>query len=247
MSEHKFGKWLTIIVLPLALATQNAQAFNGSTPKPSLLVMDGAGAEGMILKVACEEPPEVIIPISPALLQSVYDSGDCKDTEPTSPGVSKAVTDQIVKAIRDADRTCSDMRLVPEQKGVDERLYRIDCYRLMYRKLADGLPKRGDYAPMRRALLDASDKLNGIVRANQDTSADKIKVRERAKPAAPATAPIRAIRPDRIDVAQAQAEAVIQETAIVILRSGEIPTRRNVHYAEVSAAVEDSLVVLRSA
>jgi hypothetical protein len=195
------------------------------------------------------QPPVEELPSNVELLQSTGGalSDDCDDDVVDSVGVSKAATDRIVKALNDADRTCNDMRLVPPPKGVDQKLYRIDCYRLMYRKIAEAMPKTGDYAPIRRALLAASDKLNQIVRANLDTSAPKITVRERGKRAAPAIGPIRAIRPDRIKVAQAKAEAVIKETAIVILRSGEIPTRRNVHYAKVSAAVEENLVVLRSA
>ena len=62
-----------------------------------------------------------------------------------------------MKALNDADRTCRDMRLVPDRSGVDEDLYRIDCYRLMYRRIAEAMPTSGDYAPMRRALLAASE------------------------------------------------------------------------------------------
>lgn len=261
MRDFIFGKWLAVLVLPLALAPLAAQGF-GVAPgrQPTLLVMDGAGDAELLLRISChdteepveEEPSEPDFPSGPGfptdfdLLQSTGDSGDCDDDPIEKKLISTSSTDLIVKSIRDADRTCGKMRLVPVRKGVDLKLYRIDCYRLAYRRIAEALPPTGDYAPIRRALLTASDKLNQIVRANQDPDADRIKVRERGKPAAPATGPIRAIRPDRIDVAMAQAEAVIEEAAIVILRSGEIPTRRNIHYAQVSAAVEDSLAVLRS-
>ena len=45
----------------------------------------------------------------------------------------------------------------------------------------------------------------------------------------------------------AQAEEVVKETELVILRSGEDPTRRTAHYQEVAEAVDSNLVILRSA
>ena len=45
----------------------------------------------------------------------------------------------------------------------------------------------------------------------------------------------------------AQAEAVVKEAEIVILRSGEDPTRRTAHFEDVSAALDSNLVILRSA
>jgi hypothetical protein len=253
MRNYTLGKWLALIVLPIALIPFSVQAFDpGGVVAPGIiptvLVMDRTTDEDLILQVECYDPPEPASLPTLSLLQGLDGlSDDCDDDDPgPSTVVTDATTDTILKALNDADLTCNDMRLVPLRKGIDPKLYRIDCYRLMYRKIAEDLAETGDYAPMRRSLLAASDKLNQIVRQNIDTNAKKIRLRERAKPAGAVTAPIRAIRPDRIDVAQAQAEAVIKEASIVILRSGEIPTRRNVHYTQVAAAVEENLIVLRS-
>ncbi len=234
-----------LILVPLIFTGFVAHAFEPVQPnQPTILRMDSASDDYMI-DVDCpyevEEPSE-----SFELLQSAG-RGDCDDYDIPPVSVSTDATDKLVKALTDADRTCNEMLLARPEDGVDLDLYRIDCYRLMYRKLADSMPTTGDYAPIRRALLTASDKLNQIVRANLDSDAPQVKVRERAKPAAPATDTLRAIRPDRAEEATAQAAAVLEETAIVILRSGEIPTRRNIHYTRVSAAVEENLAVLRSA
>lgn len=236
-----------LILVPLIFTGFVAHAFEPVQPnQPTILRMDTA-ADDYIIDIDCpyevEEPPESF---DIEFLQSTS-RGDCDDYEIPPVSVSTDATDKLVKALTDADRTCDEMLLARPQDGIDLDLYRIDCYRLMYRKLADSMPTTGDYAPIRRALLTASDKLNQIVRANLDSEAPKVRVRERAKPAAPATDTLRAIRPDRAEEATAQAAAVLEETAIVILRSGEIPTRRNIHYTRVSAAVEENIAVLRSA
>jgi hypothetical protein len=166
---------------------------------------------------------------------------------PTFDGLSTSATDAIVRSLADMDRSCDHMLLIPPPNAIDESLYRLDCYRILYKRLADSLPDTGDYASVKQALLEASRKLDAIVTENLDTSAPAISIRERAKPSAPAISGIRAIKKSAKKRAYQQAEAVIAEASIVILRAGEIPTRRNVHYTQISQAVEKNLVVLRSA
>jgi hypothetical protein len=239
-----------LAILSLVFSGVAAHAFEPGGQMPKRLIMDSE--KDMIVNVVdCDYTP----PFSDdffdfSTLQSNSggsDSDDCNDHSVGATGVATQVTDGYVRALSDADRTCNDIMLARPQDGIDVDLFRIDCYRVMYRKLAQSMPTTGDYVPIRAALLEASDKLGQIVRENQDTSIPPMKVRERAKPAAPATEGLRAIRADRLEVAEAQAEAVLEETAIVILRAGEIPTRRNIHYARVSAAIEENLAVLRSA
>ncbi|NJS37706.1 MAG: hypothetical protein HC783_00455 [Rhodobacteraceae bacterium] len=237
-----------LAVIPLILSGVTAQAFEPPKAGPKIIIMDNA-APALLLDIDCEyQPPSEEFTGPVVSLQSLSDSEDCNDNNPTPPiGLSTRATDVLVKALSDADRTCNDILLARRQDGVNVDLFRIDCYRVMYRKLAQSMPTSGDYVPIRAALLDASDKLGQIVRQNQDTSIRPVKVRERGKPDAPATEALRAVRADRLEVATAQAEAVLEETAILILRSGEIPVRRNIHYARVSAAVEENIAVLRSA
>jgi hypothetical protein len=58
---------------------------------------------------------------------------------------------------------------------------------------------------------------------------------------------LRAVAPEAESAALAAAEAVVIETAAVILRSGEDPTRRTAHFQAIAAAVDSNLVILRSA
>jgi hypothetical protein len=59
--------------------------------------------------------------------------------------------------------------------------------------------------------------------------------------------PVRAVKDAFAETAAAEAAAVVKETELVIIRSGGDPARRTQAYTDVAAAVEDNLVVLRSA
>jgi hypothetical protein len=124
--------------------------------------------------------------------------------------------------------------------------YRVDCLRLYYGRVADSLPDRGDYAPIKRAMLDAEAKLDAIVTANLDEDVPAIRPRDKHKPAAKRIPPVRAVKEDRAEIAAAQAAKVVEEVELVILRSGGDPARRTPHYTAIAAAVEDNLVILRS-
>jgi hypothetical protein len=152
--------------------------------------------------------------------------------------LNSGVTNTLVRILGDANRTC-DKRI--------ELRYRIDCLRIYYGWVADELPDTGDYVPIKKAMRRAEAKLNAIVKANLDTTEPKIEPREGHKKNAARVPPIRPVKKAAAKKAAAQATAVVQELELVILRSGEDPSKRKPHFAEVAAAVEDNLVVLRSA
>lgn len=162
--------------------------------------------------------------------------------------VSKASTDTLVTALNDTSRGCNEMLIFPPQKGVNQDVYQIDCLRLHYKKIADSIPENGDYKGVKKAMEDASRQLEKIVRDNLDTEQPRVSIKERGKPEAPLVqGSLRPIKKARLAAANAAAAKVIQETALVILRSGEIPTRRNVHYTAIASAVSSNLVILRAA
>ena len=153
----------------------------------------------------------------------------------------------MVKAVDDTNRACTDPQPVSSARDLNLRAYQIDCIQLHYKRIAAQIPSNGDYRDVKAALENASRELEKIVVANQDRSAAVLDIRERGKPEAPVAGSVRAIKADRLNAANRAAAAIIQETALVILRSGEIPTRRNIHYASIAKAVTSNLVVLRSA
>ncbi|MFZ1338756.1 MAG: hypothetical protein WAS26_06875 [Paracoccaceae bacterium] len=173
------------------------------------------------------------------------DGDYCKE-EPTNgksrnrygTNLNKGTTADIAEIIRDANKTCNE-RI--------ERRYRVDCLRIYYGWVADSLPDSGEYLPIKQAMRKAEKKLSAIVSANVDRKAPVITPHEGHKKNAPRMPPLRPVKKSAVKKAVAQAEAVVKETEIVILRSGEDPTRRTAHYEEVAAAVDSNLVILRSA
>lgn len=153
--------------------------------------------------------------------------------------LNKGVTRAIVRIILHANDTCNHERV--------ERRYRIDCLRVYYGWAADSLPDRGEYLPVKKALRDAERKLSAIVSANVDRTAPVIEPREGHKKNAQRLPPLRPVKKSAEKKALAQAQAVVKETELVILRSGEDPARRETHFNAVAEAVDSNLVILRSA
>lgn len=198
-----------------------------------LWVLPASAARADCLEPEVESPPPDL-----GLSSSLF-SISCQDGSP-NPGhiVSTGVTKAIVKILQGADKTC-DAR-------IDLR-YRIDCLRLYYLKVAANLPDSGDYLPIKTAMLDAAGKLDAIVTKYEDDMAPPLRLREGHKPMAKRLPPVRAVKEGFADEAAAEAAAVVKETELIIIRSGGDPARRTQAYTDVAAAVEDNLVILRSA
>ncbi len=168
-----------------------------------------------------------------------FTSISCQDGSPElGHVVNTGVTKAIVKILQGADKTC-DAR-------IDLR-YRIDCLRLYYLKVAANLPDSGDYLPIKTAMLDAAGKLDAIVTKYEDDMAPPLRLRDGHKPMAKRLPPVRAVKEGFADEAAAEAAEVVKETELIIIRSGGDPARRTQAYTDVAAAVEDNLVILRSA
>lgn len=161
-------------------------------------------------------------------------------SEPTSGivALNSGNTDTIVKMLADANRTCGTVIL---------RKYRVDCLRIYYLRTAQSLPDRGEYRPIKVALQRAADQLDQIVTANADPTAPTIRPRERNRAAAPRMPALRAVTAKSENAVIAQAEKVVADTSMLILRSGGDPKRRSAHYQEIVAAVDSNILLLRSA
>ena len=168
-----------------------------------------------------------------------YSEDRGKSSGVSGASLNRGTTNTLVKIINGANSTCGSDRMPIE--------YRIDCLRIYYGWVADQLPDRGDYAPIRKAMRQAEAKLDRIVRANLDTQAPRIEPNEGYKPNAKRLPPVRAVKKSAAKKAAKQAEAVVQETELLIIRSGEDPARRTPHFTAVADAVDDNLVILRSA
>ncbi|MFO1202818.1 MAG: hypothetical protein U1E58_09315 [Tabrizicola sp.] len=162
----------------------------------------------------------------------------CHDVTPPGQSLNSGVTKAIVKILQGANKTC------------DERIelrYRIDCLRLYYLKVASNLPDTGDYLPIKKAMLDAAAKLDAIVTKYQDESEPVIRPREGHKSSAKRLPPVRPVKEAFAEAAAVEAQRVVEETELIIIRSGGDPARRTQAYTDIAAAVEENIVILRSA
>lgn len=179
------------------------------------------------------EQPSLFVGPSVALLNI-----SCHDNGQPGQSLNTGVTKSIVKILQGAEKTCGT-RI--------ELKYRIDCLRIYYLKVAANLPDSGDYLPIKKAMQDAADKLDAIVTKYQDDSAPVIRPREGHKPSAKRLPPVRPVKEAFAEAAAVQAAMVVEETELVIIRSGGDPARRTQHYTEIAAAVEENIIILRSA
>ncbi|MEZ5796959.1 MAG: hypothetical protein R3D63_05430 [Paracoccaceae bacterium] len=236
---EKFGRSLTwgAVLLGIALVLMPLRAMAGPVvPHAEILPLfpaqEPGGDFGVLLWDAqtCSDCGE-----------GDYGSGEPGKGKPRhryGTNLNSGTTHDLSAILRTASKTC-DRRI--------EKRYRIDCLRVYYGWVADKLPNTGDYLPIKQAMRTAEKKLSAIVSANVDRSAPVITPREGHKQNAKKTPPLRAVKKSAEKKAIAQAEAVIKETELVILRAGEDPTRRTAHFTEVAQAVDSNLVVLRSA
>jgi hypothetical protein len=151
---------------------------------------------------------------------------------------SAAATALIVARVSSIENVCEKL---PE-------LYSVDCLAREIAELARDLPKRGDYADAQAALDRVAGELAQISRANADRAKPRVSVRvQRPGERQPAqTAPIAAVRPERLEAAQAEAAQAIQSLQVELLRSVPETDPRQVHYQRIAAAFDSSVVLLRS-
>ncbi len=157
------------------------------------------------------------------------------DTGPQ--GISPAATQKIAQMFLDAAGFCRQLDL----------RYRVDCLYAKYRKIAQALPKTGDYAPLRAALVRAADRLEDVVDDYGDPSAGKISPRLRSQPAAERIRPLSPIRPDRQEVVNRMTTEILTELSTVLLRSSTGSERRQLAFQEIATAIDSTKVLLRSA
>jgi len=151
--------------------------------------------------------------------------------------VSEKETARIIKRISDSRDFCY---VVPVP-------FRINCLQTQFDRIARSLPQTGDYAPVRKVLQDASEKLGAVVRGNIDTTVKPIVPVIKNKPDAPRSEALVAIKPAAVRKANAAAAAIIAETTTLLLRSTENLERREVSYQEIAQAIDSTKILLRSA
>ncbi|PRY72468.1 hypothetical protein [Marivita geojedonensis] len=151
--------------------------------------------------------------------------------------VSDAQTAQIVNQLNQIQQICEFMG--------DE--YRIACFAVNYRALAERIPARGDYAEAREVLLDTARKLDNLVRSNLDRQKPALSARIRTETGQSVpTPPMRAVQQPRVPQLNRQAASIVEEAETILLRSASSDAARAIHYQRIAAAVGSNKVLLRS-
>ena len=152
-------------------------------------------------------------------------------------GISPAATQKIAQMFLDAAGFCRQLDL----------RYRVDCLYAKFRKIAQALPKTGDYAPLRAALVRAADRLEDVVDDYADPAAGKISPRLRSQPAAERIRPLSPIRADLQAIANQATTEIITELSTTLLRSSTGSERRQLAFQQIATAIDSTKVLLRSA
>ena len=156
------------------------------------------------------------------------------DTTPKA--ITPNATEKFVQQFSDAGDFCRAL----------DPLYRIDCLRAQFEKIARNLPQTGDYAPLRVALVQAVSQLDKVVKANKDGAGKVIAPRLRSQPQVERIRPIVPILPERQAAASRQAAAVVDELSTVLLRSALNSERRQIAFRDIATAIDGTAVLLRA-
>jgi hypothetical protein len=158
---------------------------------------------------------------------------------PEVPGIelSDEATDEITRRFREARQFCGNL---PSAE------YTVDCLGDALGQIARSLPATGDYAEAHAAILQASEKLRALARANADPTLPRGTVRQRGPNARSSSSPLTPVRSDALADVNRQAVAILEEAETILLRSAENSAARKVHYQQIAAAVGSNKVLLRS-
>ena len=105
-------------------------------------------------------------------------------------------------------------------------------------------PQSGTYAPVHKVLKDTVTRLEAVVEANLDTS--KPPIRLRSGDGATTTPRMRAIRPETLPRADAEAARIVADAEKILLRSAALNAPARVEFVRIAEAVGSNKLLLRS-
>lgn len=161
---------------------------------------------------------------------------DCEGSD-TYGKSGPAYTDIVVASIERGTQHC----------GQYKDVWRIDCISDELERMAQKMPKTGEYRRAKSEILAASAKLRALAQQNADPKQPPVRrAAQVGNTRRTTTRPITAVAPDRVVATNRAADAVISELATTLLRSaGNSPTTSR-ELMRVSQAVDSTKVLLRS-
>ena len=151
---------------------------------------------------------------------------------------SQAFTAAMVGSFAAAKKFCAE---------IGDTAYRVDCLAERFGVIAGTVPRDSDYADLQKVLKTTSDRLAALARANRDPNLPRGRAtRPGAKPET-TTRPLTPVAPAASAKVNQQAQAILQETQTLLLRSAESSKSKQVQYARIADAIGSNKVLLRAA
>ena len=178
-------------------------------------------------------PPPIVTPEPPPVIGTPATGVSPVSATQVSAQATTAITQQLTAArdfcgrITDAD-------------------YVVDCLASEVEVLASQMADRGDYAPARAELEQASRSLAQLAEANRNTSKPAARARRAGTQPRTSARELTPTRSESLGSVLEQAAGILEEVETTLLRASQRAEERRVHFERIAEAVGSNKVLLRS-
>lgn len=151
---------------------------------------------------------------------------------------SNNYTDVVTSNIAAAQQFCADL---------ENESYRVDCLAERLGEVSDEIPDDSDYAEVKEILKDTSEQLEELARANRDTTQPRGRATSQGETPITTSRPLTPVTPSSLPDVNAQAQAILDNTETLLLRSAEGSESKALQYSRIADAIGSTKVLLRSA
>lgn len=152
---------------------------------------------------------------------------------PPTSTLSVPIPVQVAGVMKRSSKVCQG---VPDE-------YVIDCLIVHFRQALSVTPQSGTYAPVHTVLKETVAKLERVVAKNVDESKPPIRLKTGS---GTTSARMRAIKPEAVARANAEAAKIVAEAQTVLLRSADQNPAARLEFVRIAEAVGSNKLLLRS-
>lgn len=157
-------------------------------------------------------------------------------TMPSGTFGSTQYTKVVVAGLAAARQFCGDIAIE----------YRVDCLSERLGVIAAEIPQDSDYEEVQDALRSASNELRALARSQRDRDLPSGRASRSGASPVVTTRPLTPVKSQSLDQVNTQAQAILQETENVLLRSAGNSQEKLAQYQQIASAVGSNKVLLRS-
>ena len=151
---------------------------------------------------------------------------------------SNNYTEVMTSKIAAAQKFCAD---------IDNDSYNVDCLAERLGEISDEMPKGSDYDEVKSLLKDTSDQLSELARANRDVNQPRGRATSKGENPVTTSRPLTPVTKESLPQVNAKAQAILENTETLLLRSAEGSESKVLQYSRIADALGSSKVLLRSA